>query len=88
MKNIVLADQLKMGLENGTYKSLQQMATIHQCTISYARRILLLAYLAPDITKSILEGSQPASVTITKLTAQKLPLDWNEQRQYLGYGNA
>ncbi len=49
------------------------------------RRFLPLAFLAPDITDTILNGNQPVDLTIRKLrNLPALPYSWKEQRQLLG----
>jgi hypothetical protein len=54
-------------------------------TDRYVRRIIELAFLAPDITQMILEGRQPADMSTEWLVrGADLPLDWREQRQVLG----
>ena len=48
--------------------------------------MLRLAYLAPDITRDILEGRQPPGLTAAKLTEDAdLPIAWPEQRKALGF---
>jgi site-specific DNA recombinase len=47
---------------------------------SYVRRILGLAFLAPDIVEIILNGRQPENLTLEKLRT-KLPMSWVEQRR-------
>jgi site-specific DNA recombinase len=49
---------------------------------SYVRRILGLAFLAPDIVEIILNGRQPENLTLEKLRT-KLPMSWVEQRRIL-----
>ena len=53
----------------------------------YLRRIACLAFLAPDIQHSILSGRQPAGLSLNRLTQIQLPLDWEEQRERLGFGH-
>ena len=49
-------------------------------------RMARLAFLAPDITKAILEGRQPRSLTSrTLLRVTDLPLRWADQRKLLGF---
>ena len=49
-------------------------------------RILPLAFLAPDIVQAIVEGRQPAELTIRKLIRLKpLPAGWADQRHALGF---
>jgi len=50
----------------------------------YLRRVLGCAFLAPDILEAMLDGHQPANLTLKKLT-RRLPLDWAEQRIQLGF---
>lgn len=52
-------------------------------------RTLTLAFLAPDIVETILDGRQPPTLTVERLKArrQPVPMDWAEQRAFLlGYG--
>ena len=49
-------------------------------------RIARLAYLAPDIIASIIEGQQPSRLTARDLAkAASLPLSWNERRKLFGF---
>jgi DNA invertase Pin-like site-specific DNA recombinase len=47
----------------------------------YGRRLLALAFLAPDLQRAILDGSQPADLTLDHLMAKPLPAEWGAQRQ-------
>jgi DNA invertase Pin-like site-specific DNA recombinase len=49
----------------------------------YISAIVRCAFLAPDIVEAILNGRQPANLTLAKLTTP-LPMDWGEQRRMLG----
>jgi site-specific DNA recombinase len=64
------------------------MAACHPTKLSpsYVALLLRLTFLAPDITRAILEGRQPGGFTAQKLvTYSGLPLGWPEQRQALGF---
>jgi hypothetical protein len=50
----------------------------------YVRRIFQFAFLAPDIAESILDGRQPAKMTLQNFQAH-LPNEWAVQRQLLGF---
>lgn len=50
----------------------------------YTSRILRAAFLAPDIVEAILEGRQPAGMTLDRML-DNLPLDWDKQRRALGF---
>jgi DNA invertase Pin-like site-specific DNA recombinase len=49
----------------------------------YDRRILRLAFLAPDIQQGILAGHQPPYLNLEALRHIDLPLDWQKQREVL-----
>ena len=48
-----------------------------------ARRILRLAFLAPDLQQAILEGRQPKTLTLAHLIESDIPLLWSEQRRLI-----
>ncbi len=52
---------------------------------SYRRRLGALAFLAPDIQRALLDGRQPAGLTLQGLLDCELPLSWVEQRARLGF---
>jgi DNA invertase Pin-like site-specific DNA recombinase len=47
----------------------------------YHRRLVRLAFLAPDIQRAILSGRQPPGLTLGQLMESPLPLLWSEQRR-------
>lgn len=47
----------------------------------YGRRLLSLAFLAPDLQLAILDGTQPADLTLEHLLAKPLPASWDAQRK-------
>jgi DNA invertase Pin-like site-specific DNA recombinase len=56
---------------------------------SYATRLFRLTLLAPDIVSAILSGRHPPELSARRLMDDtRLPLDWNEQRQCLGFASA
>jgi hypothetical protein len=66
--------------------SLRAVAREAGVTPSYFTRLLRLAYLAPDITRAIVQGTQPPTLSArTLLNASRLPLDWDAQRRLLGF---
>jgi site-specific DNA recombinase len=49
-------------------------------------RMARIAFLAPEITTSILNGTQPKVLTARRLLrASEIPLDWSVQRRVFGY---
>ena len=62
------------------------MAATAGMTSSYFTRIVRLSFLAPEISRAILQGRQPTGLNARKLKAStRLPLHWNEQRALLGF---
>ncbi len=51
---------------------------------AYDRKLCRLAFLGPDVQRSILEGRQPANLTLDRLL-QPFPVCWREQRRLLGF---
>jgi hypothetical protein len=51
----------------------------------YDRRILRLAFLAPELHRDILAGRQPPLLSLEKLKSIDIPLAWNEQKAALGW---
>lgn len=54
----------------------------------YLRKLSSLAFLAPDIQRAILDGRQPAGLTLGNMLARQIPLEWHEQRSLLGFENS
>lgn len=51
----------------------------------YDRKILRLAFLAPDLQRDILAGHQPQRLMLETLIHQPIPLAWSEQRLAPGW---
>jgi DNA invertase Pin-like site-specific DNA recombinase len=68
----------------GEFQSRQSIAQFAQFDQRYVGRILQFAFLAPDIIEAILEGHQPADLTVQRLL-RGFPLAWAEQRRRLGF---
>ncbi len=67
-------------------QTMTSLAKREGVTASYLTRLIRLAWLAPDITAAILEGTQPASLTANRLLLEGcLPLAWSEQHTRLGF---
>ena len=45
----------------------------------YRRRLVRLAFLAPEIQRAIVEGRQSACLTLAQLLKGPIPLDWSQQ---------
>ena len=67
-------------------RPISEMAEAVGVSSSYFTRMLRLSFLAPDITRAILHGRQPAELTANKLMADtRAPIHWDEQRVRFGF---
>lgn len=76
-----------IAMANRYYEAIKQGQTFDDIAASQSlskRRILQiidLAFLAPDIVRSIVQGEQPTELTSEWLQRNVLPLDWQAQRR-------
>jgi len=85
-KLLVRAHSLKDKLRGSSGARIADPARQEKLSPSYVAMLLRLTFLAPDITRAILEGRQPGGFTAQKLVSQAaLPLTWAEQRRVLGF---
>jgi site-specific DNA recombinase len=61
-----------------------EIAHRHGLGDPHVRRLLRFAYLAPDIVEAIVEGRQPRTLNVKRLL-RGIPLEWADQRTYLGF---
>ncbi len=70
----------------GNEGSIVDIARTEGVTDRYVRRILDLAFLAPNITTAVLDGGQPVDLTAERLTKPgEIPTDWAGQRRSLSF---
>ena len=74
-------------LTDGSYDSVEALAVSINLNPKVVRKAIRLAFLAPDITEAILNGSQPETLTFARLK-ETLPLSWAEQRKSLDFRSA
>jgi hypothetical protein len=71
-------------LASGRAASSREIAKREGLYDSYVKRLIPLAFLAPEIVRSICEGSQPSTLTAEALKRTvQLPREWTKQRQIL-----
>lgn len=73
-------------LRQGEYADTTEIAQRFGLGDAHVRRLLRLAFLAPDIVESIIEGRQPRSLTV-KLLLRGIPLAWSDQRTAFGFNH-
>lgn len=59
----------------------QQMAVPNN---EWTQKRIAIGLLAPDIQKALLQGTAPAELDPELLLSQNLPMEWAEQRRFLG----
>ncbi len=73
-------------ITSGQDKSLAELAVEAGVSASYLTRVFRLSFLAPSITRAILEGRQPAELTAySLLLAGKPGALWSDQREQFGF---
>lgn len=73
-------------LTSGKVTSVGDLAKQEGTTSHAVTRLIYRAFLAPDIVRTIMNGTQPATLNSDLLkTIVPLPLDWGEQRKLLGF---
>ena len=82
VKAIARAFRWQAMLENGTYACIEDIARAERINGSFVSRIVRLTLLAPEIVDAILEGKQPAAVTLRRLM-EPFPVEWERQREVL-----
>lgn len=71
-------------LADGTYRSIEELAAVVKWHPKVIRKLLRLAFLAPDITEAIMIGTQPKSLSVSAL--QEISAHaWDQQRRALGF---
>ena len=84
LKGLARAYRWKRMLENGSVRSLTELAEEEKITPSYLTRIYRLTLLAPDFVEMILDGRQPRTLQLADLM-DNIPMEWERQREMFGY---
>jgi DNA invertase Pin-like site-specific DNA recombinase len=79
LQSVVRAHAWLRELSDGTHASIESLAASAKLHPKIIRQALRFAFLAPAITESILEGSQPADAPLSTVPLN-LPLRWADQR--------
>jgi len=83
VKSLARAFRWRRMLEEGRYGSIRELAAAEGVDRAYVGRVLNLTLLAPAVVEAIVDGRQPAATTLPGLITP-LPVDWNEQRRWVG----
>ena len=79
VKALARAFRWKRMLESGEYATIAELAEREGIAPSYMTRVLRLTLLAPDIVEAILDGRQPAGMTLPRLI-EPFPVEWERQK--------
>jgi hypothetical protein len=71
-------------LREGEFAGTAEIASKWGLSEPYLKRMLRLAFLAPDIVEAIAEGRHPGGLTLERLLSP-VPLAWPEQRWDFGF---
>jgi site-specific DNA recombinase len=82
IQSIVRAHAWLQCLRDGAHQSIEQLAEANRLHPKVIRQALRLAFLSPDLTSAILEGQQPAALSLAQIP-KLLPLPWAEHRHLL-----
>ncbi|WP_412049469.1 hypothetical protein ACK6D9_17385 [Hoeflea sp. Naph1] len=81
IKALARAFRWKRLLGTGEFATIAELAERERIAPSYLTRVLRLAFLAPDIVESILDGRQGPKVTLSHLV-EPFPAEWQRQRDF------
>ena len=82
-KAVIQGFQYRDMLESGKVATVSELAQKVKQECAFLFRVLSLVNLAPDIIEAILNGKEPATLTLSKLR-KGFPEDWTEQRKMFG----
>jgi hypothetical protein len=73
-------------ITSGKVQSIKEIGEAEGLDQSHVTRTINKAFLAPDIIRAILHGTQPAHLNLKYLKQFRvLPNDWNAQKSLLGF---
>jgi hypothetical protein len=78
VKALARAFRWRRMLEAGRYATINELAAAEKINSSYVSRLLRLTLLAPNIVEAILDGRQPAGMTLPGLM-EPFPVEWGRQ---------
>ena len=82
VRSIVRAQAWVRSLEDGTFESIEALAEANRIHPKLVRQALRLAFLSPPVASAILEGRQPASLSLARIP-KLLPLAWTGHQSLL-----
>ena len=78
VKALARAFRWKRMLESGDFASISELAEKEGIAFTYMARLMRLSLLSPKLVDAVMEGHQPANITLANLM-DPFPADWKEQ---------
>ena len=85
IKAVAKAHTWNRTLIAGKARSVRALARDIGVTNRYVRKLLPLAFLAPDIIEAILDGRQPRDLALETLAYTSIPRRWEDRRRQFGF---
>jgi len=83
IRSVIRSQAWIQSLRDGAYESIEMLAEANGLHPKVVRQALRLAFLSPVVTSAILEGRQPAALSLAQIP-KLLPLSWTEHLRLLG----
>lgn len=85
IKALAKAYKWRVMLEDNEISSLAEISRKEKVTGAYVSRVFNLNFIAPEIVKRILEGTQPRDLKLKDMIIGKVPDSWQEQKEMWGF---
>ena len=80
VKALARAFRWKRMLESGEFASISELAEKEGIALTYMARLMRLSLLSPELVDAVMDGHQPANITLANLM-DPFPADWKEQHR-------
>ena len=80
VKALARAFRWKRMLESGEFASISELAEKEGIAFTYMARLMRLSLLSPELVDAVIDGHQPANITLANLM-DPFPADWKEQHR-------
>jgi len=80
VKALARAFRWKRMLESGEFASISELAEKEGIAFTYMARLMRLSLLSPELVDAVIDGHQPANITLANLM-DPFPANWKEQHR-------
>jgi hypothetical protein len=85
IQSFAKAHKWKRMLDEDKIGSLADISRKEGVGTSYVSKVFNLNFIAPEIIKRILDGTQPRDLKLIDMTQRDIPMLWNEQKELWGF---